>query len=125
MAIADFHSSFLTLDERESAVIATITRPQLSEEENIDVLGKELVDLVEQHGCRKMIVNLQHVTYITSAALGKLITLHRRLHRKEGQLIVCGATESVKDVLRASRLDEYFIVVDDAEAALSRMIGAA
>lgn len=121
MTMSEFRSSFLSLEEREPAVVATITRPQLSEEENIEVLGRELLDLVEQHGCRKIIVSLQHVTYITSAALGKLITLHRRLHRKDGQLIVCGAIASVMEVLRASRLNDYFTLAEDVNSAVSRM----
>ncbi len=121
MTISDFRSAFLTLEDRQPAVVATITRAQLSEEENIEVLGRELMDLVDQHGCRQIVVSLQHVTYITSAALGKLIALHRRLHRKDGRLIVCGAFASVKDVLQTSRLDDYFTVADDVSAALSQM----
>ncbi len=37
MAISDFQSAFLSLESRDDAVIVTVTRPQLSEEENIDV----------------------------------------------------------------------------------------
>lgn len=124
MAISDFHSSFLKLEERGPALIATVIRPQLSEEENIDVLGKDLLDLVEQYGCRQLIVDLQHVTYVTSAALGKLITLHRRMHRKEGRLIVCGAVDSVKDVIQTARLDDYFTIAEDVPAAMLMMAAA-
>jgi anti-sigma B factor antagonist len=121
MATSEFRSAFLTLEERDPAVIATITRPQLSEEENIEVFGKDLLDLVDQYGFRQIVVSLQHVTYITSAALGKLITLHRKLHRKAGRLIVCGAFDSVKDVLQASHLNSYFTIADDVPAALAQM----
>jgi anti-sigma B factor antagonist len=122
MTKSQFRSSFLTLEECEpTAVVATITRPQLSEEDNIDVLGKELLDLVDQYGFRKIVVSLQHVTYITSAALGKLITLHRRLHRKEGQLIICGAVEAVSEVLQTSRLNDYFTIAVDVPAAMTMM----
>ena len=121
MTITNYQSSFLTLEDRDRVVVARITRAQLSEEENIDVFGKELVDLVEQFGCRKVVLSLENVTYISSAALGKLITLHRRLHRKDGQLVLCGALHSVKEVLAASRLHEYFTVADDVDSALSLM----
>ena len=121
MSISDFRSTFLTLEDRPDGVVATITRPHLSEEENIEVFGKELIDLVDQYGCRHIIVSLQQVTYITSAALGKLIALNRRLHRKSGRLIVCGALDAVKDVLQASRLNDYFTIADDVPSALSQM----
>jgi len=118
MTISDFQSSFLQLESRDCVVIATVTRPQLSEEENIDVLGKDLFDLVEQHGCRQLVVSLEHVTYMTSAALGKLISLHRRMHRKEGRLILCGALASVQEVLQTSRLNDYFTITTDVPAAM-------
>lgn len=121
MAMSEYHSDFLALEEHDPAMVATITRCELSEEENIDVFGKELLDLVDQYGCRQIVVSLQHVTYITSAALGKLITLHRRLHRKDGRLILCGALAAVNDVLRSSRLHEYFTVADDVASALTML----
>ncbi|MFO0917860.1 MAG: STAS domain-containing protein [Planctomycetaceae bacterium] len=119
MAMSEFHSTFMALEERDPALVLTITRPQLSEEENIDLLAKELNDLVDQRGCRQMIISLQQVQYITSAALGKLIALHRRLHRKDGRLVVCGAFDSVKDVLHASRLDGYFTVTETIDSAIA------
>lgn len=119
MAMSDFRSTFMAIEDRNPAVILTITRPHLSEEENIDLLGKELNDLVDQYGCRQIVVSLQRVEYITSAALGKLIALHRRLHRKDGRLVVCGAIDTVKDVLHASRLDDYFTVTETIDSAVA------
>ena len=119
MAMSEFRSTFMALEEREPTVVLTITRPHLSEEENIDLLAKELNDLVDQRGCRQIVISLQQVEYITSAALGKLIALHRRLHRKEGRLVVCGAYDSVKDVLRASRLDDYFTITETIDSAVA------
>jgi anti-sigma B factor antagonist len=123
MALSDFRSPFLSLETRDDTVVATVTRPTLSEEENIDLWGKDLLDLVDQHGCRQLVVSLQNVSYMTSAALGKLITLHRKLHRKDGQLVLCGAVGGVKDILQASRLHNYFHVAPDVPAALT-MISA-
>ncbi len=119
MAIANFQSAFLDVQAQDQTVIATVTRPALSEEENIDVLGKDLNDLVEQYGCHSLVVSLENVTYITSAALGKLITLHRRLHRKAGRLIVCGALTSVQEVLKATGLNAYFTLAADIPSAMS------
>lgn len=119
MTISDFQSAFLLLESRDDAVIATVTRPLLSEEENIDLWGKDLLDLVDQYGCRQIVVSLENVTYITSAALGKLITLHRKLHRKDGQLVVCGVLDGVNDVLRTSRLNDYFTIAPDVPAAMT------
>ena len=79
MSLGDFKSAFMTLEEQGPVVIAHITRPNLSEEENIEELGQEFSTLVEHYGCRLLAVDMQAVNLITSAALGKLISLHRNL----------------------------------------------
>jgi anti-sigma B factor antagonist len=121
MAISDFQSPFLLLESRDETIVATVTRPSLSEEENIDIWGKDLLDLVDQYGCKQIVVSLENVTYITSAALGKLITLHRKLHRKDGRLVVCGILAGVDDVLQTSRLNDYFTIAPDIPAAMTMM----
>lgn len=120
--LSDFKPAYFDVDERGAVVVAHITRPGLSEEENIEQLGQELTMLVDQFGCRKLAVNFEVVSLITSAALGKFISLHRNLHRREGRLVLCGVASMVKDVLDATRLSEYFSLtktIDEAVALLS------
>ena len=121
MTILGFQSSFLNLDETSGTVVATIVRPELSEEENIEVLDRELTDLVDQYNFQQIVINFENVTYLTSAALGKFIFLHRRLHRKEGRMVVCGLNEPVETVVRTARLHEYFEIVPDVSSARMRL----
>jgi anti-sigma B factor antagonist len=119
MSLNQFHAAYVAVEDRGDAVVARFTRPQLSEEENLEQMGQELLSLVEQYHCRQLVVSLELVEFITSAALGKLITLHRRMHRKDGKLVLCGAHGTVADVLRTSRLHDYFTLAPDTQQALS------
>ncbi len=119
MSLQEFQAAFLSIEDRGPAVVARFTRPQLSEDENLEQMGQELLSLIEQYNCRQLVLSLELVDFITSAALGKLITLHRRLHRKEGKLVLCGAHGTVADVLRTSRLHDYFTLASDTAQALS------
>jgi anti-anti-sigma factor len=56
---------------------------------------------------------------VTSAALGKLISLHRNLHRREGRLVVCGVQGMVADVLQTARLTDYFTMATTADEAVA------
>lgn len=121
-ALSEFKPVYFTIDERGAVVVLHIIRASLSEEDNIEHLGQELTKLVDQFGCRLLVVNFEIVTLITSAALGKFIALHRNLHRREGRLALCGVTDMMADVLNATKLDEYFRVtttVDEAVAMLT------
>ena len=118
-ALSEFKPAYFTIDYRGAVVVAHIAKPGLSEEDNIEQLGQELSMLVEQYGCRKLVVNFQIVTLITSAALGKFIALHRNLHRREGRLVLCGVAEMMQDVLNATKLNEYFTLTATPDEAVS------
>ncbi|MBC8116766.1 MAG: STAS domain-containing protein [Candidatus Saccharimonas sp.] len=121
-ALSEFKPVYFTIVDRGTVVVARFAKTGLSEVVNIEQLGQELSKLVDQFGCRRLVVNYEIVTLITSAALGKFIALHRNLHRREGRLVLCGVAGMVQDVLNATKLNEYFTVtstVDEAVALLN------
>lgn len=124
-SLSEFKPAFMTVEERGPIVVVHISRQNLSEEENIEELGQEFTRLVEHFGCRLLAVNLQLVNLVTSAALGKLISLHRNLHRRDGRLVICGVHGMVEDVLKTARLTDYFTMaktVDDAVTHLNNAV---
>ena len=121
MALTDFHPTYLSVDHDGETVIARFTRATLTDDENIEQLGRELFSLVDQFDRRKVVLDLSHVEYVTSSVLGKIITLHRKLHRKDGTLVICHVKGGVEDVMRTSRLLEYFNVARDVDGALARL----
>lgn len=123
--INEFKPAFMTLESRGPVVVAHISRATLSEEENIEELGQEFSKLVEHFGCRLLAVNLNLVNLVTSAALGKLISLHRNLHRRDGRLVVCGVQGMVQDVLVTARLTDYFTMANTTDDAVDLLNNAA
>ncbi|HUG94483.1 MAG TPA: STAS domain-containing protein [Planctomycetaceae bacterium] len=121
MALTDFQPAYFRVREDGEVVITAIVVPQLTEEENIEQMGQEFFTLVDQYECRRLVVDLSHVEYATSAALGKLITLHRRLHRHDGKLVLCGVRGALAEILATSRLLDYFHVADDADGAAAQL----
>lgn len=119
MSLDQYRATFVAIEDHGPAVVARFTRPQLSEDENIEQMGQELLSLVDQYNCRQLVLSLELVDFITSAALGKLITLHRRIHRKDGKLVLCGARGAVADVLKTSRLHDYFTMAADSQQAIA------
>jgi anti-sigma B factor antagonist len=123
-SLSEYRPAFMTVEERGPVVVAHISRPNLSEEENIDELGQELAMLVEHFGCRQLVVDLATVGLVTSAALGKLISLHRNLHRRDGKLVLCGVRGMVRDVMLTARLTDYFKMAETPEDAVAILTAA-
>jgi anti-sigma B factor antagonist len=110
-------AAHFTCVEDEGAVVVTFVRAQLTDEDNIEQMGEALFALLDKDAKRRIILDLAPLDYVTSAVLGKFITLHRRLHRQGGALVLCGLQPNVRESLRASRLLEYFVTADTREAA--------
>lgn len=110
-------ATHFTCVEDEGAVVVTFVRPQLTDEDNIEQMGEALFSLLEKDAKTRIILDLSPIDYVTSSVLGKFITLHRRLHRQGGALVLCGLQPNVREALRASRLLEYFLTADTRAAA--------
>lgn len=119
MLLSDFNPKYLTIEEKDNAVVATLSVSHLTDEENIEQLGLELYALVDQFGCKHVVISLAIVEFVTSSVLGKIITLHRKLHRSDGQLILCDIGDAVDDILTTSNLIDYFNVSETTDSALS------
>ncbi len=119
MSLTDFGSSYLKVDQREGVTIVSFTEPMLTEDINIEQIGRDMFQLVESYACRKLIVSLQDVEVITSAILGKFITLHRKVGRAGGTLVICDLSGQVSQAFKTSNLIRYFTVQPDIDFALA------
>lgn len=108
MGLSEFKSRYFALSEHDDVVVAKFGIAQINDEENIEELGHELFTVVDQYDFHKVVLDLSGVQYVTSSVVGKIITLHRKLHRISGQLVLCNLTKGVEDVLSASRMLSYF-----------------
>ena len=119
MALPDLITTYTTLEERDDLLIVGFKMRMLNDEENIEQLGQELFALVEQYNRMKIALDMSNVDYLTSSVIGKLITLHRKLHRSQGKMALFGLNDGVKSILGTSKLLSYFTVADGKEAAVA------
>jgi len=119
VTLAEFEPVHITIQPADDVCVVQFVLAQLRDDENIEQMGHELFALVEQYGCRKIVLSLTGVEYVTSSVLGKMITLHRKLHREHGMMVVCEIPDHVGDILRSSRLLTYFNVADSRDAAVA------
>lgn len=121
MSLSEFAPQYLRLEVRGDAVVVDVEAPFLTEDMNLEQFGHELFALVDQFGCRKLVVSMRNVRMVTSGGLGKMITVHRKMHRHEGTIVFCDLQQAVVDVLDTSRLITYLTVASDIEAALASL----
>jgi anti-sigma B factor antagonist len=91
---------------------------KILDEQNIQIIGDQLFGLVDTEGLRKLLLNFGNVEYLSSAALGKLITLNKKLQAVGGRLILCNIDPQILEVFEITKLDKFFNIQKEEQAAL-------
>ena len=98
--------------------VVNFTDRKILDEQNIQVIGEQLFSLVDEAGRRKILLNFGNVEYLSSAALGKLITLNTKLQQAGGRLVLCNIDPQIHEVFEITKLDKFFKIMKEEQAAL-------
>ena len=91
---------------------------KILDEQNIQIIGEQLFSLVEVERVKKMLLNFRNVEYLSSAALGKLITLNKKMQTAGGKLVLCNIDPQIYEVFEITKLDKLFKIKKDEQEAL-------
>jgi anti-sigma B factor antagonist len=90
---------------------------KILDEANIQELGLELFSLIEHDNRKSILLNFSDVEFLSSAALGKLITLDRKVKASKGRLKMSNIRPEIFEVFQITKLNKVFdIRNDEAEA---------
>jgi anti-anti-sigma factor len=92
---------------------------KVHDQERIEKLGRELFELVEGQNRHQLVLNFLDVDFISSATLGKLIVLDRKIKAVNGQLRMCHVSPEILEVFRVTRLDKVFDIRGEESEALA------
>ena len=68
---------------------------------------------------KKLVLNFSSVDFLSSAALGKLITLDKKMKAKSGKLKLCNIRPEIYEVFAITRLNRLFDIKDEEADALA------
>jgi anti-sigma B factor antagonist len=67
----------------------------------------------------KMILEMTQVPYMSSAGLRVLLAVYRQLTAQNGQVVLVGLVEEIKDTMSVTGFLDFFTTVDSLEEALA------
>jgi anti-sigma B factor antagonist len=108
----------LTIEHVGDVVVVGFVDRRILDEQNIQIIADQLFSLVEDQNRHKLILNFSNVEYMSSAALGKLITLHKKMTAAKGKMVLCGIIPQIFEVFAITKLDKIFNIQKDLDAAL-------
>lgn len=104
-------------EEVGDVTIVKFLDKRILDEQNIQLIGDQLFSLVDDEGKGKLLLDFSNVDYLSSAALGKLITLNKKLLNR-GQLKLCNIKPEIYEVFEITKLNKVFQIYEDEESAM-------
>jgi anti-sigma B factor antagonist len=92
---------------------------KILDEASIQELGIELFSLVEHDNRKSVLLNFSNVEFLSSAALGKLITLDRKVKAAKGRLKMSNIRPEIFEVFQITKLNKVFDIRTDEVEAIS------
>lgn len=111
-------SAIATLEMIGTAVVATLTVTELTQDDGVAQLT-ELLDDLAQTGAKHFVLDVCNVQYMDSSCLGCLVeALNRMAATDGGQIALVNADHNVQYLFRMTRLDRVFRICSDVLSAL-------
>jgi anti-sigma B factor antagonist len=110
----------VTVEYGEKATIITFADEKILEERDITELQESLMGVIEQSEKINLILDFANVKFLSSAVLGLLIRVSKKIYEQDGQLRLCNISPRIYEIFKITRLTKIFdILPDRASAAAS------
>ena len=108
----------LEIEDRNGVTVARFTDKKLHDEQIIQLIAEELFRLVDDLGCQKLILDFSNVEYLSSAAQGKVISLHKKLQKVQGRLVIARMTDAIFEIYHLTKIDQIIAIKPSLDEAL-------
>jgi len=108
----------LKVSTEGAVTVVELTDKKILDEMSISQIGEQLNVLVAGAETPTMVLDFSSVGHMSSSALGMLITLHKRIREKNGQLRLCGIQPGIYEVFVITRLHEIFRICPTRQEAM-------
>lgn len=109
----------LEVSEVGDVTVVRFTDRKILDETSIQEMGQELFNLIEKDRRTKLVLNFSSVEFLSSAALGKLITLDRKSKAQHGTLKLSNIRPEIYEVFAITKLNKLFDIKEDEADALA------
>jgi anti-sigma B factor antagonist len=96
------------VSRRDGIVQVDLLAPMLIGDDTIERMAEEVAEIIDAEEFPRIVMNFEHVRYISSMMLGTLISLFNRVKARGGQLRLAALRERHRRLLVLVRLDGVF-----------------
>jgi anti-anti-sigma factor len=106
----------ITVERGTDVTLVTFDDENILEEQQIRRLERALMPVVSENAEKRLVLNFEHVRFMSSASLGLLVKMHKRVSDQGGHLQLCNLDPKIHKVFEITKLTQVFdIVAAEAE----------
>jgi anti-sigma B factor antagonist len=113
----------LEIEEIGDVLVVRLLDTRITNPMEIEEFGRQLYGILDCKNHAKVVIDFSPVEFVSSATIGKLISLHRRLKVAKSALRLCNLRREVREILRFCNLDRVFDIREDQAAAIASFQG--
>jgi anti-sigma B factor antagonist len=109
----------ISVEYAGNATIVRFTDEKILEEKDIKALQESILPIIESASGRiNLILDFGNVRFLSSAVLGLLIRISKRIYECEGQLKLCNISPKIYEIFKITRLTKTFDIYESIEDAI-------
>jgi anti-anti-sigma factor len=129
--MSELRFRYLKTRMEQGVVIVTLTPARLEGDSMAQSIVEEMQAAVALSGVDKVVVDLEHLQYLTSANFRPFLSLRKHLMEKGGRMVLCNLSDPVLQIFQVTRLIRstgsatvFFEVQPDVASAIAFLLSA-
>jgi anti-sigma B factor antagonist len=108
--------------EMGGAQVMRFHAAKILSEQTVSEFGNRLLDVIQEvPDPPRLVVSFAGVYFLSSAGVGKLVLIQRKVKERGGELKLCDLAPTTLEVFKVARLQDYFSIYTDVNSALASM----
>jgi anti-sigma B factor antagonist len=107
----------ISVEYSDNCTIMRFTDEKILEEQDIKALAESIMSVIEQAERINLILDFGNVRFLSSAVLGLLIRVSKRIYESDGRLALCNINPKIYEIFKITRLTKTFDIYNSVESA--------
>lgn len=119
--MSEASDQILDFSQEGAIIVGTIRTSSVLSAINVAEFGNEVVAYVESRPGINLLLNFEHVDYLSSAVLTELLRVNKAIEGVNGKLRLCSLSKVILEVFQITNLDKMFTIYnEDRDGGLRR-----
>ena len=119
--MSDEKDPLLTFKQHDRITVGTILTSSVLSPTNVIEFGNTVINHVNENPGINLLLNFEHVDYLSSAVLTELLRIHKAIEESKGKIRLTAVSRTILEVFEITNLNKMFTIhTDGLDADLKR-----